>query len=769
MSNKYSNIPKELQELPQWICWKYEDIGASKPTKLPINPKNGKLAAVDSPESWASFKEAIEKSSNYSGIGFVFTELNGLTFIDLDDTQGDKTKTDRQIEIYKELNSYSEISPSGNGLHVIVKANVIAGRKRDFIEIYSTLRYATFTGNVYHDAPIADRQEIVTRIWESLGAAPLTFDTSAIDKPEVQNDSHIITQAEKASNGEKFKALFAGDFSDYPSQSEADFALIDIIAFYTQNRKQIARVFRLSKLGQREKAKRDLNYITPMIDRAFDRQLPQVDIEGFEVALKNKLAEQQELALIETQPKKKREIKEPTPQKEITLPPGLMGHIAQFIYAASPLPVAEIALAGAIGLMGGIAGRAYNVNGEGLNQYLILIALSGTGKEGMSIGIDRLLEIVRLQVPTASEIIGPGEISSGEAIVRYVNKNPCFVSILGEFGYRLQSWSGSKANPNNVNLKRILLDLYHKSGYGRIFRPKVFSDKDKDIKETVSPAISILGETTPRTFYDYIDDQMLEDGLLPRFLIIEYKGEVVELNKNCSTAYPPNWLIDSLASFTANCETLSHSKKVINVEADEQAAEILDTFGKKCRLEMNTLGDVPLRYLWARAHLKAWKLAALVAVGVNMFKPIITADNLNWAIDLVIRDVESLTDKLESGVVGANQTEVKQASDALRVIKKFLTSPWTDVEGMAKNGKKSDKEKLLFESKIIPYCYLSRSLMTSSSFKNDKMGATFALKRTLQGLVDTDKIREIPKADLAIKFGTTQRAFMLSDLRELEN
>src|ERR1700728_746659 len=141
----FNNIPQELRARPQWICWKLEDIGASKPTKLPINARTGKLAAVDNPESWCDFATAVKAAPNYSGIGFVFTEYDPYCFIDLDNTYGDKAKLNRQIEIQKELNSYSEISPSGEGLHVIVKANVIAGRKRDFIEIYSNVRYATFT------------------------------------------------------------------------------------------------------------------------------------------------------------------------------------------------------------------------------------------------------------------------------------------------------------------------------------------------------------------------------------------------------------------------------------------------------------------------------------------------------------------------------------------------------------------------------------------------------------------------------------------------
>ena len=219
----YQNIPTELQSLRQWLCWRYEDIGAKKPTKLPFNPVTGKLASVDNPEDWNDF-DSVVRASGYSGIGFVFCRDDPYSFIDLDDTEGDQSKSQRQIQIYKELDSYSEISPSGKGLHIIVKGNVLAGRRRGFVEIYSSLRYATFTGNVYNNKPIEERQDALQRIWESMGSGPATIASRQIDNPQIHPDTDIVTAATNASNGEKFTVLFKGDWQAlYQSQSEADF------------------------------------------------------------------------------------------------------------------------------------------------------------------------------------------------------------------------------------------------------------------------------------------------------------------------------------------------------------------------------------------------------------------------------------------------------------------------------------------------------------------------------------------------------------------
>jgi len=73
----------------------------------------------------------------------------------------------------------------------------------------------------------------------------------------------------------------------------------------------------------------------------------------------------------------------------------------------------------------------------------------------------------------------------------------------------------------------------------------------------------------------------------------------------------------------------------------------------------------------------------------------------------------------------------------------------------------------MHNERVIPYGYLSRRLISASSFRGDKLGSTAALKRCLQIMVDSDKIREVPKTELVTRFGTTQKAYMVSDTRIL--
>jgi len=754
----FQNIPIELQKLKQWVVWRYEDIGAKKPTKVPYQV-NGQMASVTDATTWTTFEEVVRAAPNFSGIGFVFSDGDMYSFIDLDDTEGDTSAYDRQIKIYREFDSYSEISPSGRGLHIIVKGTVPSGRRRNYIEIYSSQRYATFTGNVYNDKPIKECQSKLTQLWEQMGSGGVATNIYKGDDKEKFNDKEIIEQANSASNGDKFRSLFSGDWQSlYPSQSEADFAIIDIIAFYTQNRNQIIRIFRSSKLGSRDKARRG-DYLTWMINRSFDRMLPPIDFDGFKIALDAKIAEQNQLKL--PLPHVVQEPMNGAIPSMVVLPPGLLGEIASFIYAAAPRPVPEIALAASIGLMAGITGRAYNISGTGLNQYVLLLGMTGVGKEAAASGIDRLMNAIRLSVPTSNGFIGPSEIASGQALVKHLNRtSQCFVSILGEFGLRLETMSSPTANAAEKTLKRVLLDLYNKSGHGQVFRPSIFADADKNINVTEAPAFSILGESTPERFYGALNEDMISEGLLPRFLLIEYNGSRPALSEHHLQVQPSMMLIERFASLVANVEQIMHSKRVINVQQSPEALTITAGFDKYADAQINSTHKEVIRQLWNRAHIKILKLSALIAVGINMSDPIILPEYVKWAMDIVQNDIRALSKKFEEGLIGTNTFEIKQQAELIRVMREYLTKDYDGVK-MYMQGKGMN---LLFNNKVIAYAYLSKRLMGVACFKNDRTGATVALKRSIQVLLDSDRVREMDKKQLAEKYGTSQRAFIVSDM-----
>jgi hypothetical protein len=776
MLDQLRRIPEELRALNQFVVWRYEDATSGKPTKVPYSAKTGEHASVTNAHTWSSFDEAcnalVSSKGLLAGIGFVFSRDDEFAGIDLDQAKDAETVA-RQLKVYESFNSYSERSPSGQGLHIIIKANLLSGRRRSSIELYSSERFFTMTGDVFNDAPIVERQALASVLWEEMGRVK----TSQGYKPQYEEsdtDEAIIKRAIAAVNGDKFKKLLEGTWPDlYASQSEADMAFIDIVAFYTQSRNQITRIFRNSVLGQREKAQR-ADYVEYMLNKAFDRMLPPIDIEGLANGLDEAIARKcltRDSALdgieaardaanapIEALAASTPSEQEPSPY---TMPPGLLGEVAAFMYEAAPRQVPEIALAAAIALMAGVCGRAYNISDDGLNLYVLLLAETGLGKEGMAIGIDKLFNAIKNEVPAAKEFRGPSEIASAPALFKHMSKGPKgFLSQVGEFGLKMQQLSSQRASPVELGLKRCLLDLYHKSGVNRTVQPWIYSDKDKDTLEIVAPSLTILGESTFSEFYKAIDETMIASGLLPRFLIIECNSLRPHLNEGHKQAKLPDSVKSRFADLAAHCLKMGNGVNgqpiAVDVETTSEANDYLRKFGNDMDDKINASTNNTIREIWNRAHIKALRLASLVAVGCNPYNPIIDMVAAEWAVRLVCYDCSRINKRFDDGNFGAENAETKQADEVRRIMRQYVSGSFSDVSIYSHNQQ-------LHKAKVIPHAYILRRLAATSAFRTDRIGATNAIKRAVQNAIDSGYVAEIGKMQMQNDYETSQKAYVIVD------
>jgi hypothetical protein len=716
-------IPEELKSYNNWVCWKYAESDSGKPTKVPVSARTGQAASTVNPADWASFNEATAAAANFNGLGFVFTDTP-YAGIDLDAASDPATVAKHQA-IEAAMSSYSELSPSGRGLHIIVRGSVPHGKKdkAQAIEVYSDARYFTMTGQAYRQATIREAPEL-NILWEELqGAAnPMQFDFES--QAQIAGDEEIIARAAKAENGAKFRALWAGE--GVTDHSAADQALINILAFYTQNFDQIARLFHRSMLGKRKKATRN-DYLQRTIAKAMDKQIPTIDFSN--------------LKRLEL-PAPEEPIPDP-PAFSVTLPPGLLGDIARFVFASAPRPVPEIALGAAIGLLAGVCGRAYNVSGTGLNQYVLCLARTGSGKEAAASGIDKIMQQLKMSVPAALEFLGPAEIASGPALIKYLSNSGSFVSVVGEFGLTLQAMHAPHANSGLKSLKKLLLDLYNKSGHGQQLRPLIYSDKEKNTPTIDSPAFSILGESTPETFYRHLDDAMISDGLLPRFTVLEYTGGRPALNTAHTTTTPPDSILQMLAEICVTAVQMKQRGLAIDVALDADAEDLSRQFDQFCDKRINDSEVEVGRQLWNRAHIKTLKLAALVAVGINPIQPVISGPCFTWAATLIQADCVRFENKVQVGEIGAESNEVKQ----LEELRKCLEYYCNLAKKLPESYRVSDK---LREGRIVPQRYLSR-LENKTAFSKDRIGSGGSLQRTIRKLLDMGELQEVKVNDPDIK------------------
>jgi putative DNA primase/helicase len=265
------NCPNCIRERAQWVVWKYVERGG-KQTKAPINPHNGSLASSTDASTWGTFAEAIEacrRNSALAGVGFVFTADDPYCGVDLDDSVDETT---RQVkpwaqQIVDRLDSYTEISPSGSGLKVFIKASKPGARCRKAyedgeVEIYDRDRFFTVTGirppgfasevNVRQESLDAvyslvfGNDEPGTSAVSNAGRGPQPSDSGSV----LLSDDEIIELAcQRRSTGMKFQALWNGDWnSHFNSASEADSSVVFTLAYFTKDAAQIDRIFRRSQL-----------------------------------------------------------------------------------------------------------------------------------------------------------------------------------------------------------------------------------------------------------------------------------------------------------------------------------------------------------------------------------------------------------------------------------------------------------------------------------------------------------------------------------------
>jgi primase-polymerase (primpol)-like protein len=147
-------LPKELKQIPHWILWRMGER-EGKPTKLPVNPMTGGMASTTDPKTWTNYGEAVDILQagriQANGLGFVFTEEAGIVGVDLDKCRSAETlKLEPWAQgIMDRLSSYTELSPSHTGLHILVRGKMPPnGNRRGRVEIYGTARYFCMTGEM---------------------------------------------------------------------------------------------------------------------------------------------------------------------------------------------------------------------------------------------------------------------------------------------------------------------------------------------------------------------------------------------------------------------------------------------------------------------------------------------------------------------------------------------------------------------------------------------------------------------------------------------
>jgi len=241
----FDAIPEAMRARAAWVVWKYEEREPGKQTKVLYRPDAPRVRASSTdPTTWAPFGVAVavsQRTRDVNGIGYVLSPDDPFVAVDLDHCiDKDGTLEPKADEIVRELDSYTEITPSGEGLRIIARGALPpGGRKRGNVEMYDTARFVTMTGRVFAGRDtLHDRPAEVAAVHGRVFPPQEKPSRPAVSRPVSDmalSDQEVMTRALAARNGEAIRQLFHGDYmgAGYTSQSEADSALCYHLAFYT--------------------------------------------------------------------------------------------------------------------------------------------------------------------------------------------------------------------------------------------------------------------------------------------------------------------------------------------------------------------------------------------------------------------------------------------------------------------------------------------------------------------------------------------------------
>lgn len=184
-------------------------------------------------------------------------------------------------------------------------------------------------------------------------------------------------------------------------------------------------------------------------------------------------------------------------------------------------------------------------------------------------------------------------------------------------------------------------------------------------------------------------------------------------------------------------------QQVIDVQFTSEAFELHKQFRTYCNHHRNDTTNNAFKNIWNRTHLKANKMAAILAVAHNYHMPVIDALMYRWAVSLVLTDAVNLVSKFERGVIGESEN---QDNEQIQSMRHAIGGSMMQPPGYYKNW-----AARLHADYVIPLRFIQSTCAARAAFRKDKKSG--AIPRTVKSLVDMGVIAPVPFAQAVEKYG----------------
>lgn len=360
-------------------------------------------------------------------------------------------------------------------------------------------------------------------------------------------------------------------------------------------------------------------------------------------------------------------------------PPGIMGVVTEWVNATARKPQPAFAVQTAIAFVATVLGRRFVTDQRNWSSlYLLNIGHSASGKEHAKKAVEDLLDACGM-----GHLIGPASYTSNSGLLSALHAQPSHITVIDEFGKELEQAS-IKNNARAQGTMKLLIETWGRCD--GVLRPQGYSTfgmsgaEKKDITDRVirNPALTLLGMTTPDSFFDTIGSAAARDGFLNRFLIVESdtgpqtsrmvkKQDVPEevLAWAQAMAGASDALVDPTSAASA-----SLSPSPVEVGLSRAATELFVAFEAECIDLMKQYTDTGLMEMFGRTNEIAMKLALAVACGCHEATPMtVEGPHAAWAIQYVRHHAKRAVERLKSSVSdsvfeGAKQQVMQSLEDA---------------------------------------------------------------------------------------------------------
>lgn len=365
-------------------------------------------------------------------------------------------------------------------------------------------------------------------------------------------------------------------------------------------------------------------------------------------------------------------VKEPV---NLFSPPGVLKDIYEYSEEIAHISQPAISMQAALSLGSVALGRMYRTNMNNFSSlFFMCIAKSGQGKENVKTVVETILD----HAEYSDLMAGDGYTSSG-AIYSLLRYKPTHITVMDEFGKRLESISKS-SNSNKEDALQILMETWGRC-HG-VLRPDNYSmmtltnKQQKEVldRSTIKPAITLVGMSVPKNFYGALSTGRIVDGFLNRFIVVESHvprtvGKMVAFVEPPQSTY--DWVshvrqVDNeMEQISRDNAEMDFKQRVVKFDDDSNA--LLDSLAYRLVEQQNALEKEGLEVLLSRTREKAMRLALIGALADDRRTKVIKGNITQWAIDYVYYYDQLLIENCKDKVAGSEmEGRIKQILSFIR-------------------------------------------------------------------------------------------------------